>query len=269
MNFLKYILVIGVISLVIVNGQQQILEGKGIDTGSLRVLASSTLDPYHSVHYIPFLENSGSGWVSKLNDVNQFIVVGSDNYKNFTQIITKGFVDYVDGLPKYIKTFQVSYTLDGWIYLSYDNGRVFNANSDAVATVTNQLNPHIVAKAIRIHPLTWENKIGTKLEVIYRISPIIQTGLVQSPCQNSTVIDPTGSYRFDKVFVPFQYSFHCQTPKVTLSINKYSGGGLLKVPRFIVQPLEIYKHGFWAVFYTWGDTFIGDIMASYTAICNE
>ncbi len=51
--------------------------------------------------------------------------------------------------------YTASYTIDGISWNLIDNGRIFNANTDTISRVKNDLFTKVVARAVRIHPYSW------------------------------------------------------------------------------------------------------------------
>ncbi|XP_028398873.1 putative GPI-anchored protein pfl2 [Dendronephthya gigantea] len=99
------------------------------------------------------------------NDNKQWIQVDLGGEEIATGIASQG-----DGnSSNWVKSYFVSYSLDGIIYKNYTNdgdNKVFNGNEDQMSVVTNVLSPAITARYIRIHPVSWFHNISLRIEVI-------------------------------------------------------------------------------------------------------
>ena len=74
--------------------------------------------------------------------------------KLITGVVTLGRGDTGYGIM-YIKTYLVSYSLDGITWNVADNGRIFIGNNNHTSKVTNDIKQRFLASAVRILPLTW------------------------------------------------------------------------------------------------------------------
>ncbi|XP_028398874.1 lactadherin-like [Dendronephthya gigantea] len=106
-------------------------------------------------------ENS---WRALTNDDKQWIQVDLGGEEIATGIATQGAGNSDD----WVKSYFVSYSLDGVNYKNYTNdgvNKVFNGNEDQMSVVTNVLSPAITARYIRIHPVSWFHNISLRIEV--------------------------------------------------------------------------------------------------------
>ena len=61
--------------------------------------------------------------------------------------------------------YSVTGSPDDWQYV--DNGRIFVGNTDRNTKVRANFNTPVRARAIRIHPLTWNGHTCLRFDVIY------------------------------------------------------------------------------------------------------
>ncbi|XP_028414341.1 uncharacterized protein LOC114537501 [Dendronephthya gigantea] len=119
-------------------------------------------------------ENS---WRAKTNDDKQWIQVDFSGEEIVTGIASQGDEKSED----WVKSYLVSYSLDGINYKNYTIGgvhKVFHGNEDQISVVTNVLSPAITARYIRINPVSWFNNISMRIEVF---------GCYAGPCTGSEV----------------------------------------------------------------------------------
>ncbi|XP_054858797.1 lactadherin isoform X2 [Eublepharis macularius] len=117
------------------------------------------------------LNNKGivNAWTSSNYDRSPWIQVNLLRKMQLSGIMTQGARRV--GRAEYIRTFKVSYSLDGheFVYLrdeKRDHDKVFDGNSDNGVTVTNLFNPPIAAQYIRIHPLVCHRACTLRFELI-------------------------------------------------------------------------------------------------------
>lgn len=135
----------------------------GVETGVLNVSSSSIFAPDHSVErcLINFEYREGSGsWGPATNDLNQYIQFSSALPHYFHRISTKG---QVNG-DNWVKSFLISYTLDGNTWTSYENGQILEGNTDKSTISVKNLVPFF-ARAVRIKPLNWNGQIRMRVEL--------------------------------------------------------------------------------------------------------
>jgi len=65
----------------------------------------------------------------------------------------------------WVTFYKIQYSLDGITWLSYENNRIFEGNSDTTTIKVNQLPSPLRARAIRIIPVAWSYHIGMRAEV--------------------------------------------------------------------------------------------------------
>ena len=56
------------------------------------------------------------------------------------------------GESEWVSSYKIQYTLDGINWVNYDNGRVWEGNTEDSGVVVNRLTESFLARAIRINP---------------------------------------------------------------------------------------------------------------------
>uniref|UniRef100_UPI0037E92DDF retinoschisin-like n=1 Tax=Semicossyphus pulcher TaxID=241346 RepID=UPI0037E92DDF len=119
------------------------------------------------------LNNQGFGcaWLSKYNDLYQWIQIDLKEVGVVSGILTQGRCDADEWITKYSVQYRSVETLN-WIYYKDQTGnnRVFYGNSDRSSTVQNLLRPPIVGRYIRLVPLGWHTRIAVRMELLMCMS---------------------------------------------------------------------------------------------------
>ncbi|GFN75363.1 sco-spondin [Plakobranchus ocellatus] len=130
---------------------QRIVEDK-------QLTASSNLDG-HGPEMGRLLENSYQGsWIPALDDKDPYIQVDFKEPKLVSAVVTQGEGDD----NKWVEEYQVMYSLDGVDFLPYSDNQVgvaktFTANTDKDGAVTNFFVKNIIARFLRIVPITFSS----------------------------------------------------------------------------------------------------------------
>ena len=98
-------------------------------------------------------------WCTGLNDENQWIMITSVRPVKWVKVGTIGNLkdDY------WISSYYLMYSVDGSVWINYNNKQVFNGNSDRNTIVEHDLNPFI-ATSIRIHPIQYSTLMCARVE---------------------------------------------------------------------------------------------------------
>ncbi|KAM9832381.1 retinoschisin-like [Neosynchiropus ocellatus] len=119
------------------------------------------------------LNNQGFGcaWLSKFNDMSQWIQVDLKEVSVVSGILTQGRCDSDEWITKYSIQYRTVENLN-WVYYKDQTGnnRVFYGNADRSSTVQNLLRPPVVARYIRLLPLGWHTRIALRLELLMCMS---------------------------------------------------------------------------------------------------
>ncbi len=75
---------------------------------------------------------------------------------NVVEVATQGRNDYDNQFSyEYVRSYKLSYSVDGRSWEPVENGKVFEANYDLNTIVFNKLAQPVRCIAFRIHPQTW------------------------------------------------------------------------------------------------------------------
>ncbi|XP_061681128.1 retinoschisin-like [Syngnathoides biaculeatus] len=152
----------------------------GFESGSVtsEQISCSHQDQYSSWYssWVPNkarLNNQGFGcaWLSKYNDLHQWLQIDLQEVGVVSGILTQGRCDTDEWITKYSVQYRTVETLN-WVYYKDQTGnnRVFYGNSDRSSTVQNLLRPPIVARYIRLLPLGWHTRIAVRMELLICVS---------------------------------------------------------------------------------------------------
>lgn len=105
------------------------------------------------------------------SDTTQWIQVDFLTPKQVTGVVTQGSPD----LSQWVTSFSVSTSKDGSTFTTYmENGikKIFRGNSDGNTVVKNYFAKEISARIVRLHPVTWENGIAMRFDILncYNVS---------------------------------------------------------------------------------------------------
>jgi hypothetical protein len=70
-------------------------------------------------------------------------------------------------VDQWIKQYQVSYSVDGQTWTYVDNGRIFTGNSDRNTKVRNNFYTAVLARTIRINPVSWYGWSSLRFDAIF------------------------------------------------------------------------------------------------------
>ncbi|XP_012675956.2 retinoschisin [Clupea harengus] len=109
----------------------------------------------------------GCAWLSKFQDINQWLQIDLKMEGVVSGILTQGRCDADEWITKYSVQYRTDENLN-WVYYkdTTGNNRVFYGNSDRTSTVQNLLRPPIIARYIRLLPLGWHTRIAIRMELL-------------------------------------------------------------------------------------------------------
>jgi hypothetical protein len=151
-------------------GNQDVCKsGLGMVSGSLdsnRLSASSSVNDDHDERGSRLLTHSkGAHSLStQVLDTHQYLQIDAGLVTTITAVATQGR----NGVPQWITTYLLYYSIDGHIWFPYkEHGavRTFPGNTDSSSVVTNKLEPTITARYVRINPQTWVGYISFRAEL--------------------------------------------------------------------------------------------------------
>ena len=108
---------------------------------------------------------AGYAWCAKTNNQDQFFEIGGgkgDDPVHWVMIATQGRGKH----NQYVKTYKISYTMNGLDWGDYEGGKEFTANNHQSTIKYNMID--INALKIRIIPLSWNRHISMRVEAYYK-----------------------------------------------------------------------------------------------------
>ena len=129
------------------------------------VTASSVYSPSYGPDRLRLNYNmnreGGKSWIPAIQDINQWALVSSMVPKQWRQLCIQG-----DSNGNWVKSFYLSYTPDGKTWHVYNSKEMLIANTNDSSIVSVHLIP-IIARSIKIHPVSWKNYISMRLEAYF------------------------------------------------------------------------------------------------------
>jgi len=122
-------------------------------------------------HYSPWL-NSYQGWSAGANDTNQFIILNYDEPVTMKGIVTQGRANGA----QWVSSANVDVSLNGTTWTRVVSNATLNSNYTEDVRVL--FPTPVLAKYIRVSPLTWVSHITMRLGVIVAPKPLVTDGLV-------------------------------------------------------------------------------------------
>mmetsp|Transcript_8366 Transcript_8366/g.35026 ORF Transcript_8366/g.35026 Transcript_8366/m.35026 type:complete len:160 (-) Transcript_8366:66-545(-) len=122
--------------------------------------ASSELDPSHRAERARFgctFREGGEAWSAASNDTNQWLAVALPDRCVVTSIVTAGCREKE---RQYVTSYNLEHTLDNASWTTLPT--TFGGNW---VLCSHRLPQPIIARAIRIRPVTWSGHITVKLAV--------------------------------------------------------------------------------------------------------
>ncbi|XP_053464395.1 adipocyte enhancer-binding protein 1 [Nycticebus coucang] len=137
--------------------------GLGAQRGRLNIQAGADEDDYYD-----------GAWCAEDDARTQWIEVDTRRTTLFTGVITQGRDSNIH--DDFVTTFFVGFSNDSQTWVMYTNGyeeMTFHGNVDKDTPVLSELPEPMVARFIRIYPLTWNGSLCMRLEVLgCPVSPI-------------------------------------------------------------------------------------------------
>ncbi|XP_076974154.1 adipocyte enhancer-binding protein 1 isoform X2 [Tamandua tetradactyla] len=137
--------------------------GLGAQRGRLNIQAGANEDDYFD-----------GAWCAEDDAQTQWIEVDTRRTTRFTGVITQGRDSSVHA--DFVTTFFVGFSNDSQTWVMYTNGyeeMTFHGNVDKDTPVLSEFPEPVVARFIRIYPLTWNGSLCLRLEVLgCPLSPI-------------------------------------------------------------------------------------------------
>jgi len=148
------------------NIPDECLHDMGMKSGHVRnnmVSASSYRDSHHAPQKARL--DSSSCWLAATNDKDQYIEVDFLKAVHLTGLTTQGRPD----APSFVTSYTVEHSTDGkhWSPYREETGldKIFKANSDSHTSVTATFQHPVLARLLRVRPITWQGRIAMRFEV--------------------------------------------------------------------------------------------------------
>uniref|UniRef100_A0A3Q4G5F4 F5/8 type C domain-containing protein n=1 Tax=Neolamprologus brichardi TaxID=32507 RepID=A0A3Q4G5F4_NEOBR len=111
------------------------------------------------------LKKEGLPWAPSQSDQQQWLQVDLKKEKRITGIITTGST--LSEEKCYVSAYRVLYSNDGKQWSGYkESNSIFQGNNNYGDEVRNNFIPPIVARFVRINPISWYKRIALKLELL-------------------------------------------------------------------------------------------------------
>ncbi|XP_072046269.1 uncharacterized protein [Amphiura filiformis] len=108
---------------------------------------------------------AGAGWIPRNSDTSQWFQIDMEATYIFSGVRTQGCGD----VAYWVETYKLAYANDTSNFIYIDDGsgsdKEFTGNSNQ-KTVVSQFFDKVYARYLRIYPLTWNNQIGLRIEVV-------------------------------------------------------------------------------------------------------
>ncbi|XP_018419399.1 PREDICTED: discoidin, CUB and LCCL domain-containing protein 1 [Nanorana parkeri] len=115
------------------------------------------------------LNTQGLSWASNHQSDREWLEIDLGDRRKITGIVTTGST--LPNFNFYVKSFIINFTRDGLKWRTYKGAmnneeKVLEGNSDYEDQTRNNLIPPVVARALRIIPRSWNQRIAMKVELI-------------------------------------------------------------------------------------------------------
>ncbi|KAM9078397.1 adipocyte enhancer-binding protein 1 [Megaptera novaeangliae] len=146
-----------------IRASSMLRHGLGAQRGRLNMQAGDTEDDYYD-----------GAWCAEDDSQTQWIEVDTRRTTKFTGVITQGRDSSIH--DDFVTSFFVGFSNDSQTWMMYTNGyeeMTFHGNVDKDTPVLSELPEPVVARFIRIYPLTWNGSLCMRLEVLgCPVSPV-------------------------------------------------------------------------------------------------
>uniref|UniRef100_A0A8C6RU25 Adipocyte enhancer-binding protein 1 n=1 Tax=Nannospalax galili TaxID=1026970 RepID=A0A8C6RU25_NANGA len=139
-----------------IRASSMLRHGLGAQRGRLNMQAGNNEDDYYD-----------GAWCAEDESQTQWIEVDTRRTTRFTGVITQGRDSSIH--DDFVTTFFMGFSNDSQTWMMYTNGyeeMTFYGNVDKDTPVLSELPEPVVARFIRIYPLTWNGSLCMRLEVL-------------------------------------------------------------------------------------------------------
>ncbi|ELK13025.1 Adipocyte enhancer-binding protein 1 [Pteropus alecto] len=146
-----------------IRASSMLRHGLGAQRGRLNMQAGATEDDYYD-----------GAWCAEDEAQTQWIEVDTRRTTKFTGVITQGRDSSIH--DDFVTSFFVGFSNDSQTWVMYTNGyeeMTFHGNVDKDTPVLSEFPEPVVARFIRVYPLTWNGSLCMRLEVLgCPVSPV-------------------------------------------------------------------------------------------------
>ncbi|XP_047456763.1 coagulation factor V [Mugil cephalus] len=140
----------------------------GLESGSVKDDQITAIDTRgHWEPSLARLNNAGkyNAWSTEKN--NSWIQVDFQRPVVISRVETQGAKQFLS--HHFVQKYTISYSNDRWKWIFYKGDskeyrKMFTGNEEAYATSTNTFFPPIIARFVRLHPITWFNTATVRME---------------------------------------------------------------------------------------------------------
>lgn len=139
-----------------IRASSMLRHGLGAQRGRLNMQAGANEDDYYD-----------GAWCAEDDSRTQWIEVDTRRATRFTGVITQGRDSSIH--DDFVTSFFVGFSNDSQTWVMYTNGyeeMTFHGNVDKDTPVLSELPEPMVARFIRIYPITWNGSLCMRLEVL-------------------------------------------------------------------------------------------------------
>ncbi|XP_040820651.1 adipocyte enhancer-binding protein 1 [Ochotona curzoniae] len=146
-----------------IRASSMLRHGLGAQRGRLNMQAGANEDDYYD-----------GAWCAEDESQTQWLEVDTRRTTRFTGVITQGRDSSIH--DDFVTTFFLGFSNDSQTWVMYTNGyeeMTFHGNVDKDTPVLSELPEPVVARFIRVYPLTWNGSLCMRLEVLgCPVSPV-------------------------------------------------------------------------------------------------
>ncbi|XP_037348802.1 adipocyte enhancer-binding protein 1 isoform X1 [Talpa occidentalis] len=139
-----------------IRASSMLRHGLGAQRGRLNMQAGANEDDYYD-----------GAWCAEDDSRTQWIEVDTRRTTKFTGVITQGRDSTIH--DDFVTSFFVGFSNDSQTWVMYTNGyeeMTFHGNVDKDTPVLSELPEPVVARFIRVYPITWNGSLCMRLEVL-------------------------------------------------------------------------------------------------------
>lgn len=129
-------------------------------------------ETFNQIHQTPWL-NSSQGWSAGANDTNQFIILNYDEPITVNGIVTQGRANNGN---QWVSSAHIDVSLNGTTWTRVMSNTTLNSNSTEDVRVL--FPTPVMAKYVKVSPVTWVNHITMRLGILVKKNSFTSDNLV-------------------------------------------------------------------------------------------